>query len=388
MTAFLANPDAMILLTGLLVAAASALLGCFLVLRGSALLTDAISHAIVFGIAVTWLATGLISGPLQIAGAAAAGLLTVVLIEALTRTRRLNNDAAMGLVFPTLFAAGVLIINLYASDIHLDTDTVLLGEIGFVWLDTVQVAGLEIPNAVISLTIFAAVNLIYVLLFWKPLKLAVFDPDFAALQGLRPGLVLGGLFALTSATAVASFDAVGAILFVAFVIVPPATAYLLTHSLGIMVMLAVLTGMASAVTGHGMALALDVSIGGMMALMTGVFFAVALIAAPEKGVIATLTRRRDDRLAFACRTLVTHLLSHEGGPKVEEENAVAALESHLRWTRAQVNRVVVRSLDDGLVRREGSLLVLTELGTALGRRTIASVAPLIPPRPAEAPGPG
>lgn len=387
MTAFFADPDAMILLTGLLVALAAALPGAFLVLRGSSLMTDAISHAIVFGIALTWLATGFISGPVQIAGAAAAGLLTVLLIEALTRTRRLNNDAAMGLVFPTLFAAGVLIINIYARDIHLDTDTVLLGEIGFVWLDTTAIAGLEIPNAVLNLGLFALVNLGFVLLFWKSLKLAVFDPDFAALQGLRPGVVLAGLFALTSATAVAAFDAVGAILFVAFVIVPPATAYLLTHNLAVMVTLAALIGMASAFTGQQAALALDVSIGGMMALMTGGFFALALLAAPGKGVIATLNRRRSDRLAFACRTLVTHLHAHAGGPRVEEENAVTALESHLRWSRRDVRSVVLRALDDGLVRRDGSLLVLTEIGTALGRDMVASVAPLIPPRPQPEPGP-
>ncbi len=387
MTAFFANPDAMILLTGLLVALAAALPGCFLVLRGSSLMTDAISHAIVFGIALTWLATGYISGPIQIAGAAAAGLLTVLLIEALTRTRRLNNDAAMGLVFPTLFAAGVLIINIYARDIHLDTDTVLLGEIAFVWLDTTRIAGMDIPNAIISLTVFAALNLAFVLLFWKPLKLSVFDPDFAALQGLRPGLVLGGLFALTSATAVAAFDAVGAILFVAFVIVPPATAYLLTQSLAVMVTLAALIGMASALAGQQAALALDVSIGGMMALMTGAFFALALVAAPGKGVIATLLRRRNDRLAFACRTLVTHLHSHAGGPRVDEENAVTALESHLRWPRRQIRNVVLRALDEGLVRREGAMLVLTEMGAALGRETVASVAPLIPPRPQDQPQP-
>ncbi|WP_225030053.1 metal ABC transporter permease [Xinfangfangia pollutisoli] len=385
MSAFFANPDAMILLTGLLVALAAALPGCFLVLRGSALMTDAISHAIVFGIALTWLVTGQISGPVQIAGAAAAGLLTVLLIEALTRTRRLHNDAAMGLVFPTLFAAGVLIINLYAREIHLDTDTVLLGEIGFVWLDTLPVAGLEIPQAVVNLSVFAALNLAYVLLFWKPLKLAVFDPDFAALQGLRPGAVLGGLFALTSATAVAAFDAVGAILFVAFVIVPAATAYLLTHSLALMVALAAGIGMASAFTGQVAAVALDVSIGGMMALMTGVFFALALVAAPRQGVIATLARRRAERLDFACRTLMTHLLAHADGPRVTEENAVSALETHLRWKRPEVRRVVLHALDRGLARREGEMLVATELGGAMGRDVVASVAPLIPKRGQDGP---
>jgi hypothetical protein len=124
--------------TGALVGIAASLVGTFLVLRGSSMLSDAISHSIVFGIVVVWLFTGLTTGPLQIAGAAAAGLLTVVLTEALTRTRLVRNDAAIGLVFPALFAAGILLINIYGRDVHLDEHTVLLGEIGFVWLDTVD----------------------------------------------------------------------------------------------------------------------------------------------------------------------------------------------------------------------------------------------------------
>lgn len=375
MTALFASPEAMILLTGLLLSAAAALPGCFLVLRGNALLTDAISHAVVFGIALTWLVTGLVAGPVQVIGAAAAGLLTVLAIEALARSGRVRQDAAMGLVFPTLFAAGVLVINLYAREIHLDTDTVLLGEIAFVWLDTTPVLGVEVPQAVLALAACAGLNAAYVLAFWKELKLATFDADFAALQGLRPGAVFTGLLALTAATAVAALDAVGAILFVAFVIVPPASAYLLTHRLSRMAALAVGFGMAASALGQGMAFALDVSIGGSMALMTAVLFVVVLVAAPEQGVLATFARRREGRLAFATRTMVSHLLAHQGGPRMEEENAAAALEDHLRWPRREVDQVIIRGLDQGLIRRDGGMLALTPLGEALAQEVLAEVGP-------------
>ncbi|MGA0542755.1 metal ABC transporter permease [Neotabrizicola sp. VNH66] len=375
MIGLLSQPETAILLTGVLLSAAAALPGNFLVLRGNALLTDAISHSVVFGIAVTWLATGLIAGPVQVLGAAAAGLLTVLAIEALSRSGVIRQDAAMGLVFPTLFAAGVLILNLYARDIHLDIDTVLLGEIAFVWLDTTPVLGAEVPQALLTLAACAALNAAYVVLFWKQLKLATFDPDLARLQGMRPGAVFSGLLALTATTAVAALDAVGAILFVAFVIVPPATAFLLTRRLSVMVPLSVALGVGAVFLGHRAAFALDVSIGGSMALTTAVLFIAALLAAPEQGMVATLRRRRDRQVMVALRTLVSHLSAHADGPRQSEENTVSALEDHLRWSRPHAERVILRGLDAGLIRREGGLLALSATGQAMAREIAAALGP-------------
>lgn len=381
MTGMPLSAEGAILLTGVLLAVAAALPGCFLVLRGSALLSDAIGHAVVFGVAVTWLATGLVAGPVQVAGAGAAGLVTVMAIEALTGSGRLRRDAAMGLVYPTLFAAGVLIINLFARRIHLDIDTVLLGEIAFVWLDGAQVFGVTLPRATIALGTCAVLNAAYIALFWKELKCAVFDPDFARLQGMRPGAVMAGLLALTSVTAVAALDAVGAILFVAFVVVPAATARLLTRRLSTLVVLAAGLGGASAVVGHHAAFAADVSIGGMMALTTGGFFTLALLAAPQRGVPATILRRRERRLELATRTLLSHLLAHAEGPHMAEENTVGALRGHLRWSSRQAARVVLRGLDKGLIRRDGTLLSLTPLGREAARYEITRHAPADSRRP-------
>jgi len=229
--AFFDSIAAMILLTGVLVGAASALLGCFLVLRGNAMLTDAISHSIVFGIVVVWLLTGATSGPVQVLGAALTGVLTVVLSEALARSQLVKMDAAIGLVFPALFAIGVILISLNARNLHLDVDTVLLGEIGFVWMHTVPILGQPVPVAVATLAVVLAINLAFVLALWKELKLATFDPGLAAALGFLPGVIHYAVLTLTSVTAVAAFDAVGAVLVIAFVIVPPATAYLLTQQL-------------------------------------------------------------------------------------------------------------------------------------------------------------
>ncbi|MCC6008508.1 MAG: metal ABC transporter permease [Rhodobacteraceae bacterium] len=378
MSALFASIPAMILLTGLLVAASGALLGTFLVLRGAAMQTDAISHAIVLGIVLVWMMTGARSGPVVVAGAALAGLATVLLSEALARSGRVRMDAAIGLVFPALFALGVLLINLNARNIHLDVHTVLLGEIGFVWLHTHHVAGIRVPVAVLSLGVVLALNAGFVALFWKELKLATFDPALAAAMGFAPALLFNGLLALTSATAVAAFDAVGAVMFIAFVIVPPATALLLTDRLAPLLAWALAIGAASVGLGYVLAQYWDVSIAGMMASAAGAFFALALVLAPGRGIVAQELRRHAQRVDADCRALVAHLHSHREGPERAEESTARALEEHLRWSAQRARRAILEGHDRGLLRREGRLLALTEAGLATARQMMAAGRPHMP----------
>jgi manganese/zinc/iron transport system permease protein len=364
MQAIFDNPVLMIVATGLLVGAAAALLGPFLILRKNSMLSDAISHSIVFGIVTVWLLTGAASGPVQILGAALTGVLTVVLTEALAASGRVKDDAAIGLVFPVLFSAGVLLLNLYAREVHIDAHTVLLGEIGFVWLDTVELAGYQVPNALIWMGTMTAINAAFVALFWKELKLATFDPVLAHAFGLRPRLMFYLLLFLVSGTAVAAFDAVGAVLFVAFVIVPPATAYLLTDRLLAMVLLGVAVSAASTVSGYGLAAAWDVSIGGMMAVMTGFCLLTAFLFGPRYGLIAGLRRRAGEAVANETRALVVHLATHEQGAERAEENVAGAMRTHLGWSEVRARAVLLRGLDEGLVVRDGALLALTPKGRA------------------------
>lgn len=359
-----------IIATGALVGIAASLLGAFLVLRRSSMLTDAISHSIVFGIVIVWLLTGQASGPVQIVGAALTGVLTVVLIELLSRTGRVKNDAAIGLVFPALFSIGVLLLNLYARDVHIDTHTVLLGEIGFVWLDTVPLGGAEVPLALLSLGAITLVNLVFVLLLYKELKLMSFDEALARTLGFMPAVLFYALLTLTSATAVAAFDAVGAVLFVAFVIVPPSAAYLLTDRLWRMILYGALISLASSVVGYFLAVMWNVSIGGMMALTTGGFLLLALLMGPRYGLIAQELRRRGQHSANARRALVVHLFNHEGRAGQEEENSLAALREHLNWSPAMVDRVVRQAQANDLVTVEGDQLLLTRAGRGVAREIL------------------
>src|SRR5690606_6896335 len=205
-----------IVLTGILAAGSTALLGSFLVVRGQALLTDAISHGIVLGIAVTFLVAGVTTGPLQLLGAGAAGVMTVLLTEALSASGRVRRDAATGLVFPAMFALGILLLSLCARDVHVDPHTVLLGEIGYVWLDRVIIFGLSVPRSVAVLGAMSIVNVLFVAAFYERLSFAAFDEVQAGLRGMRPRALTIALLGLTSMTAVAALDAVGVVLFIAF----------------------------------------------------------------------------------------------------------------------------------------------------------------------------
>ncbi len=365
--AFFANTTLMIILTGGLVGTAASLVGTFLVLRRNSMLSDAISHSIVFGIVIVWMLTREQSGPFQLIGAALTGVLTVFLTELLVRSRKVKDDAAIGLVFPVLFSIGVLLLNVYARDVHIDTHTVLLGEIGFVWLDTLSFAGFEVPQAVVWMSVVTLINAAFVAGFFKELKVSTFDSGLAHALGFAPGILFYALLMLTSTTAVAAFDSVGAVLFIAFVIVPPSAAYLLTDGLARLLFCAIVISWLSSISGYFLAVAFDVSIGGMMAVMTGVFLGLSFLFGPRYGLVAQAIRAHRQRYANETRALVVHLFNHEGDESQLEENVTDALRHHLNWGPQKSRSILDRSLDHGLLVRDGSKLHLTQKGRRMAR---------------------
>jgi manganese/zinc/iron transport system permease protein len=353
---------------GALVGMAASLLGVFLVLRRTSMLTDAISHSILLGIVLVFFITGDAHSPFYVLGAASAGVLTVFLTELLYKSGRVKEDAAIGLVFPALFALAVLLINLFARNVHIDVHAVLLGEIAFAWLDTTTFMGLEVPRSLLTMGVITLVNALFVVFFYKELKLVSFDPGLALALGFSPTALHYALLTLTSITAVGAFDAVGAILFIAFVIVPPAAAYLLTDRLAMMILLSMVIAILSSLTGYALAVAWDVSIGGMMATMTGVFLALSFILSPKYGLLVQESQRRRQRARSAQRLLLVHLYNHEGDKSEgREESERGALQSHLRWSKEKVEAVLRESLRGGFIVQEGSRLELTERGRAEAR---------------------
>lgn len=286
------SDDLTIIITAGLTATACGLLGPFLVLRRAALLSDAVSHAVLPGIVATWLLLQTRAPLAVIAGGAVFAVLCVLAIDALRGTGLVRSDAAIGLVFPLLFALGVLGITRYASGIHLDLDSTIYGEIAFAPFDTWLVGGFEVARSIVILTAVAAANLVFVLALWKELKATTFDPQFSQTVGLRPQLLSRALLVAVAITAVTAFESVGAILVVTLLIVPAAAAYLLTDRLALMVAITVGIGWIGAVAGYWGAVGADSSIAGAMGLVCAICFALALLVSPRYGLIASALRRR------------------------------------------------------------------------------------------------
>jgi manganese/zinc/iron transport system permease protein len=350
-------------LVAALVAAACTLPGVFLVLRRMSLVSDAISHTVLFGIVIGFGIVGDLHNPLLFVGAVLSGVLTVSLSELLLRTRRVQADAAIGLVFPVLFSIAVILISRNFSGVHLDTDAVLLGELAFAPFNRSTILGLDLPRGVWMMGAILLLNIALIVLFYKELKLATFDAGLAAALGFAPGLIHYGLMTSVSITAVGAFDHVGAILVVALMIAPPATAYLLTDRLARMLGLSALIGAASAISGYWVARWIgDVNIAGAMASMTGVFFLLALIFAPQRGLLARRMERQRRRQRFAVEMLLVHLSRHEGAMNETAENSLAHLTGELNWKPAFADGTVRSARQQGLIEQQNGTLRLTADG--------------------------
>lgn len=289
-----AGPDGVwIMVIGSLVAAACSTVGCFLVLRRMAMLGDAISHAVLPGIVAAFLFTESRNIAPMLIGAGAMGLLTVWLTDVLSRQGKLQSDAAIGVTFTWLFALGVIMVSRYAGQVDLDLDCVLYGELLFAPFTTMDIGGVSYgPRAAWTMGIAFAANTAFTVLAWKQLKVCSFDPGLAASLGVNVALWHYLLMGFVSVTTVAAFESVGAILVVAMLTVPPNAAYLLTDRLWLMVTLAGVIGVASAVSGYALATALDGSIAAAIAAMSGVFFVLAMFFGPRHGLAARWFARR------------------------------------------------------------------------------------------------
>ncbi len=353
------NPTLVVLLVASLVAASCALVGVFIVLRKMALLGDAISHAVLPGIVIAFLLTGERSPLPMILGAATLGVVTVFLVELFNRTRRLKEDASIGVVFPALFSLGVILISRYASQVDLDLDCVLYGEIAYTPWDLLFVGGNSIgPKALWVNGGVLLVNLLFVGFFYKELKVTTFDSGLAAALGFAPALMHYLLMTTVSITVVGAFESVGAILVVAMLVVPPATAYLLTDRLAAMLGLAVGFGIVSALGGYGMARWLDASIAGSMACIAGLVFLLAFFLSPRHGLLARAMDHRRLESAMSEQLLLLHL-SERGDPI-----PLAGLSQRFSWHRRRLDSVVGRLVQRGWIARKSPGILLTAAGEA------------------------
>jgi manganese/zinc/iron transport system permease protein len=288
--------EAWIILTGCLVGISCGVIGSFLILRKMAMLADAISHTVLLGIVMAFLISHSLNGFYMLIGAAVAGLLTAFIVQ-LFNSSGIQEDAAIGVVFTSMFALGVILISLYAGNVHLDVEHALMGEIAFVPWNTVELPIIgSIPKSVVMLTSIFILNVLLIVLFYKEFKITSFDPGLAAAIGLPTISIHYLLMGMVSVTTVSAFDSVGAILVVAMLIAPGATAYLLTDKFSNMLVLSACIGCIDAVLGYYTARYLDVSISGAMATMAGIVFLLVFLFSPKYGLISKWWSQRSIRI--------------------------------------------------------------------------------------------
>ena len=363
-----------VIVVGAVVNVACAILGCYLVLRRMSLLGDAISHAVLPGLIIAFILSGRVSLGAMFLGAIAAGLLTTFLTETVHRRGGVPADASMGVVFSALFALGVVLIKRYTGGaVDLDADCVFNGMLVLVGTQggsVVDIAGFELPRPFVSIAPVLLLNILFVVVLWKELKVTSFDPPLATSMGIRAGVMHYALMAMVALTTTASFEAVGSILVIAMLIVPAATAHLLTDRFGLMIGIAAALGAAASVIGYHAAYIWDVNPAGTMAVASGILYLLAVFLSPRYGVFGTLLRNlqvslqilREDFLAMLYRleeASIPRLL----GPR----EAVAALGGG--WVVRVGLRQLLRSRR---IAHTAEGLQLTEKGRSQARQMVRS----------------
>jgi manganese/zinc/iron transport system permease protein len=350
-----------------IVAIACAIPGTFLVLRKMALISDAISHSILPGLVLGFFITHDLNSPLLIVMAALSGVVTVVLVEFIQKTKLVKEDTAIGLVFPVLFSIGVIMIAKNANEVHLDTDAILLGELAFAPFDRFLVDGSDLgPKSlwIIGTILLITIGLLFA--FFKELKISTFDAGLATALGFSPIMIHYGLMSVASITIVGSFDAVGAILVVALMIAPAATAYLLTDNLKRMLGLSVIFGVFSAIAGYWLAHWLDASISGSMTTILGIVFLIVYLFAPKRGLISVLYRNRQQQIEVSLLTFLLHLNNHQ---EISERH-INHLNEHINWRRVKSKSVLDLALKNNMITIEKSIISLTDKGKNFTDRAI------------------
>ena len=271
------TPTLAIALTAIFTAISCAVLGAFLVLRKMTMVGDAISHAVLPGIAIAYLLSQSRASLPMFLGAALVGVFATVIIEILSKKWKVQSDASIGMTFTTLFAFGVVLITFWSDKVDLDQECVLYGEIAFVPFNTWTMAGKSMgPIALWTSGILLVLVLIYTLVGYKGLLMSSFNADYAAVLGIGIGAWNLSLMSMVSLATVVSFESVGAILVVALLVAPAASAYLISSQLKTMIGLSALFGFTGSLGGYFLSAALDTSIAGGIATTLGVQFAVIL----------------------------------------------------------------------------------------------------------------
>lgn len=348
------------------------LVGCFLVLRRMSLLSDALSHSVLAGIAAVYLITGDVQPIPMLLGALVAGIATAVMTEFVHRRAAVPEDSSIGIVFTSMFAFGVIVVS-QARGVHLDLDCVLFGDLAFAGIHMRPISGVLWPESFRSLIPACLVTMAFLYLFWKELRLTSFDPTFALTVGFGASLMHYLLTTVVAIVTVAAMDVVG-LLVVALLIVPPATALLLTSRLTSMLLLSIAISLASTWSGYLLALRWSSSAAGLAAVMSGVFLMAAVLLSPTSGVLGRILRTIRLRTRIAAEDVLAGLFRKQEASETPKVLISASLSDCQDFAdQAWLTTPALRWLrQKKLLAQIGSRMQLTEAGYRYGLSLVRS----------------
>jgi ABC-type Mn2+/Zn2+ transport system permease subunit/Mn-dependent DtxR family transcriptional regulator len=354
-----------IIVEGVLVSVALGLIGCFLVVRGMSLLGDALSHSVLPGIVVGFLISWKfghpsLHSPWILFGATIVGLLAAMLVETVEKQSRVKEDASLGIIFTTLFALGVVMINVFGEGVDLDAGCVLYGNIEYFT---------SRPHAILPMAYILCGVVLGIVLFYRQLIVSTFDPALAVSLGIPAVLIHYAMMAALSLTVVASFEAVGAILAVALLIMPGATARLWTNRMPTMLLLSAAHGVLSTIVGYWLSHAAvwDTSASGAICVAGFGLFLLSWLLAPQQGLVTQILARRSLNRTIGVENLIKAIdeLSIASG---EQWVAHQALSGELRLPPKLLEKTIRRAETHELIRVRSGAYALTPAGKARSQR--------------------
>ncbi|KND62677.1 metal ABC transporter permease [Candidatus Phytoplasma phoenicium] len=323
-------------------------LGVFLILKKVSMVIDAISHSVLLGIVLAYLIVKDLNSSFLIIGATLVGVLTVYLIELISKNSKISKDAAIGIIFTFFFSLAIIIISIFIRNIHIDTDAVFLGNI--------ELAHSSKLYKIIPVLIL---NLLFVIIFYKELKIFVFDPSLTNLLGFSSLWINYSLMTLVSLTTVISFDLVGSIMTVACMIGPAATSRLLTKRLLTCWLLSLWLALVNTSLGYYLGIYFDLNVSGMIAVVTLVIFLIVLFCEPKKGIISKTITNYFHKKNLILINLLMHL---ENNLIQKKTNNIQNIKNELKWSEEIFRTCLRKALKSKYIIQKNKKILITSLG--------------------------
>lgn len=347
----------------IITAAACSILGVFLVLRRLSMVSDAISHSVLLGIVIGFFITRDLRSVWLIIAAALFGVFTTMAIEILIKSRRVGEDAAVGIIFPLFFSIAVILITKFARNVHLDTDMVLMGEVIVAPFNRIDILGLSFPKALVQMSVVLVLNIAFIILSFNRMKISTFDPVFSAVSGIGVGVLYYIFMGLVSLTCVAAFESVGAILAISFFIAPAASACLISKRLTTTLFLSVIYAIINSTFGYLLAIRYNISMSGMCACVSGITFFITVLCC-KNGIITQEIDRVKKRIRFRNELLLLHIGNHGNASDMLNELGLGSITKHIGWNETVLKFHVNSLISKGYVYKanERGVYNLTDAG--------------------------